>query len=287
MKKGLIVMQSDFGIDTGLAACMHGICKLVDEDLEIHDITHVLPPFDIKAASFCLQYSVPCWPAGTVFVSVVDPGVGTARKASVARLKNGSYVVTPDNGTLTYLNRMIGIEAIREIDEKINRYDKTRDVHTFHGRDLFSYCAARLAAGVITFEETGPEYPVGDIVMHPVLEGEVTAGRATGYVQSFDAFGSAEISILNKEFSKSGFQHGDLLNVEITLDGQPVFAEEVLYERSFGYVEIGENVLFNDLSSFITIACNQSDFRKTYGLRGDTAYKVEITAVKVSKIGGV
>ena len=77
------------------------------------------------------------------------------RKASVAKLKNGSYVVTPDNGTLTYLKKRIGVEEIREINEEINRYPLTKDVHTFHGRDLFAYCAARLASGVISFEEVG------------------------------------------------------------------------------------------------------------------------------------
>lgn len=98
-------MQSDFGIDSGLVACMHGMCRLVDSELETQDITHLIPAFDIEAASYCLQYTVPFWPDGTVFVSVVDPGVGTSRKASVAKLKNGSYVVTPDNGTLTYLKK--------------------------------------------------------------------------------------------------------------------------------------------------------------------------------------
>ena len=103
--KPAIVMQSDFGIDSGLVACMHGICKMIDPQLETYDITHQIPAFQIREASYCLQYTVPCWPSGTVFVSVVDPGVGTSRRASVAKLKNGSYVVTPDNGTLTSKNQ--------------------------------------------------------------------------------------------------------------------------------------------------------------------------------------
>ena len=124
--KPAIVMQSDFGIDSGLVACMHGICKMIDPQLETYDITHQIPAFQIREASYCLQYTVPCWPSGTVFVSVVDPGVGTSRRASVAKLKNGSYVVTPDNGTLTFLHDMIGVEKIREIDEKTNRYQKNQ-----------------------------------------------------------------------------------------------------------------------------------------------------------------
>lgn len=92
MKKPTIVMQSDFGIDSGLVACMHGMCRLVDSELETQDITHLIPAFDIEAASYCLQYTVPFWPDGTVFVSVVDPGVGTSRKASVAKISLGSGI---------------------------------------------------------------------------------------------------------------------------------------------------------------------------------------------------
>lgn len=81
--KTSVVMQSDFGLDSGLVACMHGMCKLVDGELCTYDITHLLPAFDIEAASYCLQYTVPYWPIGTVFVSVVAPGVGTSRRAYI------------------------------------------------------------------------------------------------------------------------------------------------------------------------------------------------------------
>ncbi|MEG0050978.1 MAG: SAM-dependent chlorinase/fluorinase [Terrisporobacter sp.] len=274
--KPVIVMQSDFGIDSGLVACMHGMCKIVDRELETHDITHLLPAFDIKAASYCLQYTVPYWPSGTIFVSVVDPGVGTSRKASVAKLKNGSYVVTPDNGTLTYLNNMIGIEAICEIDESINRYNDTRDISVFHGRDLFSYCAAKLASGIITFKEVGPEYPVEDVVLHEVYQSEVTEGCAKAKVTGADPFGSIELSVLNKDFSKTGLKHGDMTNITITCEGEVVFNEDVLYEKSFGFVGKGERIIFNDLASFVTIACNEENFAETYNISKDKLYDVVV-----------
>ncbi|XBX10743.1 SAM-dependent chlorinase/fluorinase (plasmid) [Enterocloster clostridioformis] len=274
--KALIVMQSDFGIDSGLVASMHGMCKMVDRELEVEDITHELPAFDVRAASYCLQYTVPYWPAGTVFVSVVDPGVGTSRKASVARLRNGSFVVTPDNGTLTYLQDMIGIEEIREIDEMRNRYNDTRDVHTFHGRDLFAYCAARLASGIIAYEEVGEAYPVETIVRHEIYGAEVSDRYAKAYIQSYDPFGSAELSVLNVDFAKTGFKHGDLTEITITCGGKEVFREKVPYERSFGYVPVGENLIFNDLASFVTIAANQAYFAKKYHLDKEKEYVVEI-----------
>ncbi|WP_095173611.1 MULTISPECIES: SAM hydrolase/SAM-dependent halogenase family protein [Blautia] len=274
--KPTIVMQSDFGVNSGLVACMHGMCKLVDGELITCDITHLLPAFDIEAASYCLQYTVPYWPAGTVFVSVVDPGVGTSRRASVAKLKNGSYVVTPDNGTLTYLNAMIGVEAIREIDEEKNRYQETKEVHTFHGRDLFAYCAAKLASGKITFEEVGKEYPTEEIVLHKIQTAEVREKYVRAVIQSYDPFGSAELSVLNSNFVKAGFKIGEKLHVTIGTDDKKVFDGLIPYERSFGYVGKGEDVLFNNLASFVTIGSNQADFRQKYHMEPDVNYTVEI-----------
>ncbi len=276
MEKALIVMQSDFGSDSGLVSCMHGVCKSIDRELEIYDITHDLPAFDIRSASATLQYVVPCWPSGTVFVSVVDPGVGTSRKASVAKLKNGSFVVTPDNGALTYLDKMIGIEAIREINEVTNRRNETRDISVFHGRDLFSYCAAKLAAHLISFEEVGPEYPVETIIKHPIHQATVSAGLVETQITGFDPFGSAELSVSNTEFLGANFSHGDNLQITITTDTQVVFECSVLYEKSFGFVPLGEEIIFNDLASFVTLGCNQASFAKKHHINSNLTYKVII-----------
>ncbi len=276
LQKSAVVMMSDFGIDSGLVACMHGMCKMVDQSLETYDITHLIPAFDIQAASYCLQYTVPYWPVGTVFVSVVDPGVGTSRRASVAKLKNGSYVVTPDNGTLSYLHTMIGVVEIREIDEEVNRYQETKNVHTFHGRDLFAYCAAKLAAGVITYEEVGKKYPIEEMVLHEIKCAEVSEKYVKAVIQSYDPFGSAELSVLNSEFQKTGFAIGDKLKIKITTEDTVVFEEMVSYEKSFGYVAKGENVIFQDLDSYVTIACNECMFAKKYHLDPEKTYTVEI-----------
>lgn len=274
--KPVIVMQSDFGTDSGLVSCMHGICKIVDPGLEIFDITHILPAFDIEAASFCLQYTVPCWPEGTIFVSVVDPGVGTDRRASVAKLKNGSYVVTPDNGALTYLDQMIGIEEIREIDESVNRYPKTMEISVFHGRDLFSYCAAKLASGQITFEEVGPAYPIEEMVLHKTYPSVIKAEGIEGSILWFDPFGSAGTSIKNADLMQCGFKTGDKATVKIYDGSELLFEGLVPYERSFGYVEKGEPVIFNGLTSFATIAVNEGSFADRYQLKKDQVYRVEI-----------
>ena len=162
---GYVVMQTDFGI--GGTSSMTGVCKLVDPSLYVFDLTNLVPKFDVKAAGHNLCEVLPYWPEGTVFVSVVDPGVGTERKACCAKTANGYYIVTPDNGTLAEVQDTFGITEIREIDQSVNRYrgnEWSNQSDIFHGRDIFAYTAARLASGVIGFEGVGPEYPAEEIV---------------------------------------------------------------------------------------------------------------------------
>ena len=152
--KPLLVYQTDFTYKEGAVAAMYGVAKSVDPTLELITATHDLPQYDAYSASYRLYQYIDFWPKGTIFVSVVDPGVGTSRRACVAKTKNGYYIVTPDNGTLTHVDKYFGIDEVRQIDETINRLHRedNGNVSIFHGRDLFGYCAARLASGIITYE---------------------------------------------------------------------------------------------------------------------------------------
>ena len=113
-----LIIQTDFGTGSASVSAMHGVAAVVDPDLRVDDGNNDVAQFNVLDASESLMYLLPYWPAGTVFVSVVDPGVGTSRRSCVARLSNGSYIVTPDNGTLTYIKERFGITAVREIDER-------------------------------------------------------------------------------------------------------------------------------------------------------------------------
>ena len=165
--KGVVVYQTDFGVKDGAVSEMKGVACGVDPNLKLYDLTHEIPAFNIWEASYRLWQTAPYWPAGTVFVSVVDPGVGTNRKSVVAHTKSGQYIVTPDNGTLTLIAEKVGIDAVREIDETRNRRAGSEASYTFHGRDVYSYTGARLAAGVIGFEGVGPELDPAKIVTVP------------------------------------------------------------------------------------------------------------------------
>src|SRR5471030_2885189 len=152
----IVVFQSDFGLKDGAVSAMKGVAMGVSPDLKLYDLTHEIPAYNIWEAAYRLEQTVRYWPAGTVFVSVVDPGVGTTRKSVVLKTKSGHYIVTPDNGTLTLIAESLGIDEVREIDENVNRRKDSKKSYTFHGRDVYAFTAARLAAGVITYEQVGP-----------------------------------------------------------------------------------------------------------------------------------
>lgn len=275
--KPAILLQTDFSLTWGAVASMKGVIKLVDPELEVQDLCHVIPNFNPWEASLSLHTVEPYWPKGTIFVSVVDPGVGTSRKASVAKLKDGNYVVTPDNGTLTHLKLEVGIEAIREIDETVNRYHANEEVSVFHGRDLFGYCAARLASGQIQFEEVGNEYPVDEIVeceeyhIKPCLN----QGRVEGFIMTgLKHFGGIQLNVTNEEWKSCGFQLGDRVHITIWHNESVVFDQEVLYEKSFGFVPKSEPILYCGSSKFLCLDCNMDHFMEKYQISTGKDWKI-------------
>ena len=135
--KGPLVLQSDFGTKENAVAAMKGVAYSVDNNLRIFDLSHNITPFNIWEGAQVIAGVVPYWPEGTVFVSVVDPGVGTERKSIVLKTKTGHYFVTPDNGTLTLVAQQYGIDQVRIIDEEVNRLPGSERSYTFHGRDVY------------------------------------------------------------------------------------------------------------------------------------------------------
>lgn len=277
--KPSIVWQTDFSLTWGAVASMRGVVKQVDPELECFDITHDIEHFNIMAGSKELMYVEPFWPKGTIFVSVVDPGVGTSRKASVAKLKDGNYVVTPDNGTLTHVFYEVGVEEIREIDETINRYKGTEAVSVFHGRDLFAYTAARLASGIITYQQVGPSYPVEDIIRedYSYLRADITKDNVAGFITSVsDTFGSILFNIRTEDFTNLGFQFGDIFHTTIKNGEDVYFEEDVLYHKSFGFVGLSQPILYNSSSNYISLGLNQDNFRETFHVKAGKDWTIRL-----------
>ena len=271
-----LVFQTDFGLEEPAVSQMKGVAFNVSSDLKMFDITHEIPRFNIWEAAYRLNQAADYWPKGTVFVSVVDPGVGTQRKSVVLESKSGHFFVSPDNGSLTLVADKLGIQAVREINEKVNRLKGSERSHTFHGRDVYAYTGARLASEVINFSQ------VGDLLDPVVLRLEYTKpqlqkNKITGNIPILDThYGNVWTNISIELFDQLEVMTGDFVWIKIFTADQELFSQKVKFASSFGQVELGEPVIYvNDILN-IGIALNQGDMAKTYNISAGSSTTIEI-----------
>jgi hypothetical protein len=275
--EGPLVFQSDFGTRDSAVSAMKGVAVGVSEDLHIFDVTHEIPAYNIWEASLRLVQAAPYWPEGTVFVSVVDPGVGTERKSIVVRSRSGHFFVTPDNGTLTFIAEELGVDEVREIDEAVNRLANSEESYTFHGRDVYAYTGARLAAGIIDFDEVGRKLPAR-VVSIPYQQPAFEDGALKGNVPILDVqYGNVWTNIDRDTFLKLGVQAGDTLRVSIRNGDEQVYEGTVPYHLTFGSVEVGEPLLYLNSLNNVALAINQGDFAEQHGIGSGASWNIEIT----------
>ena len=275
--KSALVFQTDFGLADGAVSAMYGVAHGVDSELRIFDLTHDIPQYNIWEGSYRLIQTVTYWAPGTVFVSVVDPGVGTDRKSIVAKTVTGQYIVTPDNGTLTHVKRMCGIIEAREIDENINRLPNSGASYTFHGRDVYAYTGARLAAGIIDFEGVGPKIDVEEIIELPTVEAAKDADCVTGTIDVLDVrFGSLWTNIGRELFMGSGINYGDRVEVSIKNDTREVYRNIMVFATSFAEVNVGETLVYVNSLDCLAVAINQGSFSKAYNIQTGTNWRISI-----------
>ncbi|MBC7936989.1 MAG: S-adenosyl-l-methionine hydroxide adenosyltransferase family protein [Rhizobacter sp.] len=275
-QNGMIVFQTDFGLKDGAVSAMKGVAMNVSNKLQLFDLTHDIPPYNIWEAALRLEQAAPYWPKGTVFVSVVDPGVGSQRKPVVLQTRNGYFFVSPDNGTLTLIAQQMDIESVREIDEKLNRLPGSSASYTFHGRDIFAYTAARLAAGKIKFREVGKLLSPQVLTLHyqkPILEN----GLLRGTVSILDIqYGNLWSNIPSALLKEAGININDSVHVKISNDSKTMYEGTVLYANTFSAVPEGVPVSYlNSLLNF-SIAINMGSFAGKYNIESGPAWKIEI-----------
>ena len=272
-----LVFQSDFGLVDGAVSAMYGVAYSVCPDLKIHDLTHDITPYNIWEASYRLIQTIRYWPENTVFVSVVDPGVGTDRRSIVVRTRSGQYIVTPDNGTLTHVLRLEGVEAAREIDERVNRLPRSGESYTFYGRDVYAFTGARLAAGVIDFEGIGQEIPVDSLVRLPIVEPRLENGAVCGTIDVLDVrFGSLWTNIPRELFLQTGVHYGDRVSITIENDTRCVYRNIILYAKSFADVYVGEALAYINSLDCVAVAINQGSFARAYNIGTGNSWRIRI-----------
>lgn len=275
-----LVFQSDFGLKDGAVAAMRGVAIGVSPQLQIHDLTHEIPAYDVWEAAYRLEQTAPYWPAGTVFVSVVDPGVGTDRKSVVLQTNTGHYFVTPDNGTLTLVAASMGIKSLREIDEAVNRRKDSEQSYTFHGRDVYAFTGARLAAGKIRFEDVGKELPAEVISIEyqeAVLEEELIKGN----IPVLDVqYGNIWTNIPRTLVERMGMKKSGTYQVQIFDLDQQVYQGAVPFVNTFGDVKLGKPLLYLNSLNNLALAINQGNAAKTFGLHSGARWSIWISRVK-------
>ncbi|SUN80735.1 Molybdate/tungstate binding protein [Streptococcus milleri] len=281
MYNNLLVLQSDFGLVDGAVSAMVGVALEESPTLKIHHLTHDITPYNIFEGSYRLFQTVNYWPEGTTFVSVVDPGVGSKRKSVVAKTVQNQYIVTPNNGTLSFIKKHVGIVAIREISEVENRRKNTEHSYTFHGRDVYAYTGAKLASGHITFEEVGPELDTEDIVEIPVVETTIGNDFVSGAIDILDVrFGSLWTSIRREEFYILSPEFGDRFEVTIYNNDMLVYQNQVTYGKSFADVRIGQPILYINSLYRVGLAINQGSFAKAYNVGVGAQWSIEIKRIE-------
>ncbi|HFI0252260.1 TPA: S-adenosyl-l-methionine hydroxide adenosyltransferase family protein [Streptococcus suis] len=280
MSNNLLVLQSDFGLVDGAVSAMIGVALQESRDLVVHNLTHDITPYNIFEGSYRLFQTVEYWPEGTTFVSVVDPGVGSKRKSVVALTEQNHYIVTPDNGTLSFIKKHVGIKAVREISEVANRRANTEHSYTFHGRDVYAYTGAKLASGHISFEEVGPELDVASIVEIPTVPTEICQDFVKGAIDILDVrFGSLWTSITREEFYTLNPQFEDRFEVTIYNNDMLVYQNQVTYGKSFADVRIGQSLLYINSLYRVGLAINQGSFAKAYNVGVGQNWHIEIKRI--------
>lgn len=271
-----VVFLSDFGMVDGAVSAMHAVADSVDESLRLEDLTHEIPQFNIWEASYRLIQALTYWKEGTVFVCVVDPGVGSNRKSVVALTKSGHYIVTPDNGTLTHVAKNIGIVEVREIEEAYNRLKNSHSSYTFHGRDVYAYTAARLAASVISFEEVG-KIMSDEIVKLDIQPPTIEGSEIVANVDILDVrYGSLWTNAPKTLLDQLDIEYGDSVDVKISYKNCIVFGYRLKFCKNFTEVEKGEPLMYINSLLNVGIAINQGDFASQYHIKTGEGWRIKI-----------
>jgi S-adenosyl-L-methionine hydrolase (adenosine-forming) len=263
-----LTFLTDYGLEDGFVAACHGVSSLIAPNTRIIDITHLVPPGDVRRGAVVLAQTVPYFPPA-VHVAVVDPGVGTPRRA-IAVAAGGSIFVGPDNGLLTWaVSATGGAAAAVSLTNKALWLNAVTP--TFHGRDIFMPVAAHLAAGA-TLAEAGEEVDPASLVALPRPVSRVSDGAAEAEVLTVDRFGNAQLSLTGQDAMRAGIAPG--VAVRLEFGGQRL---TVPFRMTFGDVAPGELVGYIDSAGFVSIAVNGGDAARRLTLRPGTSVTLTVT----------
>ena len=251
---GLVILMTDYGTDSIYMGIIRGAIYSKFPDAKVNDLTNAVSPFDITAGAYLLVEAAGEYPKGTVFVSIVDPGVGTPRKSIVLETNNGYCFVGPDNGLTTLVAEKFGVKQIRELTNKdLWRAETTSTV--FHGRDIFGPVGASLASGV-PVEKCGPT--LDSLTKLDIARSKVENAAATGTVMRTDPYGNVITNITSTDLKTLNIALGDA--IEITIGSEQWTAP---FKRTYAEVPVGSRLVVVQSSGFVECAINKGSLEDT------------------------
>jgi hypothetical protein len=267
VKQRVIALLTDFGFKESSVAAMKGTILGICPEAQIVDISHEIPPFDIRYGSFVFASAAPYFPKGTIFVCVVDPGVGTERRGIVVETER-FLAVGPDNGLFSLFMDREGVKNVYEIkNEELMLKKKT---YTFHGLTIFSPVAAHLANGVEP-RLVGPK--ISDYISWSVPKSIVEEGVIFGEIIHIDQFGNGITNIAEENLEEINVKYD--ANINVSIDGKRISSP---FKRAYGYVKAGNYVCVIGSYDFLEISINQGNAAKKLGLKVGSKIRVEATS---------
>jgi S-adenosylmethionine hydrolase len=257
--------MSDWGCKNYYVGVAKSVIKQINPDVEIIDLVHGVEPFNVRMGAYMLQRSINDFPKGTVFLVVIDQGVGTARKAIAFESKDGYFFVGPDNGVFTFAIEEHGIREMVELANSEYFYKKNPS-STFHGRDIFAPVAAYISKG-IPLQNFGPHF-LSYAMLH-YKKFKVKDGKIFGEIAYYDGFGNLETNIPASAMGEIGKEIDDIVHVRI---GKKKF--EIPFVKAFGEVKLGELLIHEDSSTYLEIAANQGSAKDI--IRADEGEEIVI-----------
>jgi S-adenosyl-L-methionine hydrolase (adenosine-forming) len=253
-----ISLTTDYGQAEGFVAACRGVIARLAPQVQVMDVTHLIPPQDVRRGAEVLAQTV-TWLPPAVHVAVVDPGVGTSRRG-VCVSAGPATLVGPDNGLLPpAADALGGIESVHALEDP--RFWLPSVSSTFHGRDIFAPVAAHLALGVDP-AELGPLIPADDLVRLPPPRITVGPGRIEADVLTIDSFGNVQLAATRADLAVAGFDPGSPVSLRVRQS-----ARRALLGQTFGDVGFGELVVYVDSAERVAIAMNGGSASATFRVR--------------------
>ena len=263
-----VTFLTDFGLEDDFVGTCHGVMKRIAPEIEIIDVTHGIQPQGVLQGALVLANTLPYHPEG-VHLAVVDPGVGSERRALALRSGDGRLFVGPDNGLLIpAATKLGGIEAAHEVTNRAYSIEPVSA--TFHGRDIFSPAAAHLARGV-AIEELGPALEPGSLTQLDVPQPDVSDRRIRACCLYVDRFGNIQLNLTRDHLELLGIEPGT--QVELELSSERYYA---IAARTFADVRPGEIILYEDAYENIAIAISGGSAAETFLARSGVELRIKV-----------